>query len=82
MSIFTILKQTTLLTIKRQRAMKATKYTNSKGLSKGAFIYSIKKNGERYAQPTFYTFIGLENSEEDILKRLETYNPNCKFEIA
>ena len=44
--------------------MKATKYTNSKGLSKGAFIYSIKKNGE------------------DILKRLETYNPNCKFEIA
>lgn len=62
--------------------MKATKYTNSKGLSKGAFIYSIKKNGERYAQPTFYTFIGLEKSAEDILKRLEKYNPNCKFEIA
>ena len=62
--------------------MKATKYTNSKGLSKGAFIYSIKKNGERYAQPTFYTFVGLENSAEDILKRLEKYNPNRKFEIA
>jgi len=62
--------------------MKATRYTNSKGLHKGAFIYSIKKNGEKYSNPTFYTFVGSEKSAEDILKRLETYNPNCKFEIA
>ena len=62
--------------------MKATKYINSKGLSKGAFIYSIKNNGERYTNPTFYTFIGSEKSVEDILKRLKAYNPNRKFEIA
>ncbi|MDC2233516.1 hypothetical protein [Bacteroides thetaiotaomicron] len=62
--------------------MKSTKYINSKGLSKGAFIYSIKKNGERYSNPSFYNFIGSEKSAEDILKRLEKYNPNCKFEIA
>ncbi len=62
--------------------MKATKYINSKGFSKGAFIYSIKKNGERYSKPTFYNFIGSENSAEDVIKILEEYNPNCKFEMA
>lgn len=40
--------------------MKGTKYINSKGLSKGAFVYSIKKDGSRYAKPTFYQFIGFE----------------------
>lgn len=62
--------------------MKATKYINSKGLSKGAFIYSIKKNGERYKNPVFYNFIGLEKSAEDILERLKANNPNSDFEIA
>lgn len=62
--------------------MKATKYINSKGFSKGAFIYSIKKNGERYKNPAFYNFIGLEKCAEDILERLKSNNPNRKFEIA
>lgn len=62
--------------------MKATKYTNSKGLPKGAFIYTIRKDGKRYSNPTFHSFIGNEKNAEDVLKRLESYNPNCKFEIA
>ena len=34
--------------------MKATKYINSKGLPKGAFIYKIKKDGTKSARPTFH----------------------------
>lgn len=55
---------------------------NSKGFLRGAYIYSVKKNGERYAKPTFYTFIGSEKSADDIVKRLEKLNPNSKFEKA
>lgn len=62
--------------------MKATKYINSKGLPKGAFIYSIKKNGTRYAKPTFYEFNGAERSALEIVERLKKYNPNSNFEIA
>lgn len=62
--------------------MKAAGYINSKGLPKGAFIYSIKKNGERYANPTFYKFIGFEKCAEDIIERLKAYNPNNKYEKA
>lgn len=62
--------------------MKATKYINSKGLPKGAYIYSIKKNGERYKLPTFHTFIGDEKNADDVIKRLESLNPNRKYEKA
>ena len=62
--------------------MKATKYINSKGFPKGAFIYSIKKNGERYKSPTFYEFIGSEKNAEDVIKRLESLNPNRKYDKA
>ena len=40
--------------------MKATKYINSKGLPKGAFIYKIKKDGTKSARPTFHQFCGTE----------------------
>lgn len=33
--------------------MKATKTTYSNGEPKGAWLYNIKKNGERYAKPDF-----------------------------
>lgn len=62
--------------------MEATKYINSKGFAKGAFIYNIKKDGSRYATPTFYNFVGSEKTAEDIIKRLEELNPNRKFEKA
>ncbi|WP_106828071.1 hypothetical protein [Parabacteroides pacaensis] len=62
--------------------MKATKHINSKGLPKGAFVYSIKKDGTRYAKPTFYEFAGAERSALEIIERLKKYNPNSNFEIA
>ncbi len=62
--------------------MKIAKYINSKGLPKGAFIYSIKKDGTRYAKPAFYKFVGFETNAEDIVQRLVKLNPGSKFEIA
>lgn len=62
--------------------MKSTKYINSKGFPKGAFIYHIKKNGERYKKPYFYQIYGSEKSAEDIIKRLEYLNPGQRFEKA
>ena len=58
--------------------MKATKYINSKGLPKGAFIYKIKKDGTKSARPTFHQFCGTEK----MIARLIKLNPNSKFEIA
>lgn len=62
--------------------MKATKYINSKGLLKGAFIYRIKKDGTKSARPTFYQFFGAEKTAEKVIARLIKINPNSKFEIA
>lgn len=62
--------------------MKATKYINSKGLSKGAFIYRIKKDGTKSAHPTFYQFFGAEKTAEEVIARLIKLNPNSRFEIA
>lgn len=62
--------------------MKATKYINSKGFKKGVLVYSIKKNGERYKNPTFYEFVGNEKTVEDVIKRLVELNPTSKFESA
>ena len=58
------------------------KYINSKDFPTGAFIYSIKKDGTRYAKPTFYRFIGAEKNAEEIIQRLVKLNPGSKFEIA
>ena len=49
---------------------------------KGAYIYSVKKNGQRNAHPTWYEAYGGENTQEDVLARLQTLNPNSRFEIA
>ena len=67
--------------------MKATKYINSKGLPKGAFIYKIKKDGTKSARPTsvsytFHQFCGTEKTAEEMIARLIKLNPNSKFEIA
>ena len=62
--------------------MKATKYINSKGLKKGAFIYRIKKDGTKSARPTFYQFFGAEKTAEEVIARLIKLNPNSRFEIA
>lgn len=47
--------------------MKATKYINSKGLPKGAFIYRIKKDGTKSARPTFHQFCGTEKTAEEMI---------------
>lgn len=49
---------------------------------KGAYIYSVKKNGQRYAHPEWYEARGNEQTQEDVLTRLQTLNPNSRFEIA
>lgn len=48
----------------------------------GVLVYSIKKNGERYAKPTFYKFSGYERTAEEVIGRLEKLNPGHKFEAA
>lgn len=55
---------------------------NSKGFSRGAYIFPIKKNGEKYSRPIFHTFIGSEKNAYDIIKRLEGLNPGMKYEKA
>lgn len=62
--------------------MKPTKYTFSNGLPKGAFIYSVKKNGEPYAKPTWHEFVGTEKNAQDIIARLEELNPGKSFIAA
>lgn len=51
-------------------------------ISKFALIYSFRKNGERYANPTEYMALGNEKSQDDVLARLQKNNPTQKFEIA
>lgn len=62
--------------------MEETKYINSKGLPKGAFVYSIKKDGSRYAKPTFHQFVGSEKNAGDVIQRLMKLNSGRKYEIA
>ena len=62
--------------------MRATKHLNSKGLPKGAFIYSVRKDGTRYAKPTFVEFIGSERTAEDIAERMRALNADSMFEAA
>lgn len=51
-------------------------------IQKVAILYSIKKNGERYANPTEYELAGMEKTIQDVIKRLEQLNPGRKYEIA
>lgn len=62
--------------------MKANKTLNSNGQPKGAWLYGIKKNGERYAKPTFYTWVGTECTPEDVKVRMERNNLGARFEVA
>ncbi|MCQ2105960.1 MAG: hypothetical protein MJZ26_09230 [Fibrobacter sp.] len=48
---------------------------------RGAWIYSVKKNGQRYAKPTWSQAHGNENSVEEIIERLERLNPGKRFEF-
>lgn len=49
---------------------------------KGAYIYSVKKNGERYANPSFVEASGMEATQEDVLSRIQSLNPTKRFELA
>ena len=49
---------------------------------KYAIIYPIKKNGERYANPIEYEAYGNEQTQEDVLVRLQENNPTRRYEIA
>ena len=62
--------------------MRVTEYINSFGCPKGAFIYHFKRNGERYKNPSFHPFYGLEKNADDVIKRLEKLNPGKRFEKA
>lgn len=48
---------------------------------KGAYIYSFKKNGQRCSHPSWYEATGSEQTQEDVLSRLQRLNPNKRFEI-
>lgn len=61
--------------------MRATKYLNSKGFEKGAFVYQVKKDGTRYAKPIFIEFVGSETTAEEIVARLKRLNPNSKYQV-
>lgn len=62
--------------------MRVTKYINSKGLPKGAFVYNVRKDGTSYAKPTFIEFVGSERTAEDVAERMRTLNPDSMFEAA
>ena len=49
---------------------------------RGAYIYNVKKNGERYANPSFVDARGMEATQEDVLSRMQSLNPNSCFELA
>lgn len=57
------------------------RYSNSKGVFKGCYIYSFKKDGSRCKTPTWQDAFGAKNAEE-VLDRLKKNNPGKKFEIA
>ena len=49
---------------------------------KGAYIYTVKRNGQRCAHPAWYGAVGNEQTQEDVLARLQRLNPSGRFEIA
>lgn len=62
--------------------MRPTKTRNRNGQPKGAWLYGIKNNGERYVKPAFYEFSGSENTPEDVKARMEKLNPGKTWEVA
>lgn len=65
--------------LQNKHIMRATKYINSKGCPKGAFVYMLKKDGTRYASPMFIKFIGDEKTAVEVAMRLGRLNPDSKF---
>lgn len=55
---------------------------NGKISKRGAYIYNLKKNGERYTHPSFVEVAGMEATQEDVLLRIQRLNPTKKFELA
>ena len=55
---------------------------NGKISKKGAYIFNLKKNGERYSNPCFVDACGMETEQEDVLLRIQSLNPTKKFELA
>ena len=50
-------------------------------VKRGAYIFSVKKNGELYAHPTWYEALYGENTQEDVLARLQRLNPKNRYEL-
>lgn len=48
----------------------------------GVYLYPIKKNGERYAKPNYYEYVGHEKCADDVIARLEGLNPGHKWVAA
>lgn len=55
---------------------------NGKISKRGAYIYTLKKDGSRYANPSFIDASGMEKTQEDVLARMQRNNPNRGFELA
>ena len=45
----------------------------------GVYLYPVRKDGSKYAKPSFYEFYGNEKTAEDVIARLEELNPGKKF---
>ena len=45
----------------------------------GVYLYPVRKDGSKYAKPSFYKFYGDEKTAEDVIARLEKQNPGQKF---
>lgn len=51
-------------------------------VTKVAYIYSVKKNGERYANPSMEVAQFGETTQEQVLARIQRLNPQSKFQLA
>lgn len=49
---------------------------------KVACIYTVKKDGTKSKYPVYYDAYGSEQTQEDVLARLQKNNPNARFELA
>lgn len=45
-------------------------------------IYTLKKDGNRYKNPLLIQPCGNEKFQEEVLERVQSLNPNKKFELA
>ena len=51
-------------------------------VKKGAYIFTLKKNGERYAHPCWNQANPDETTQEEVLARIQRLNPKTRFELA